>query len=399
MAKAAAAGYVYSLDAPRNDAQMNPPSRKIKFGLAIVLGIVAMIVLVITAQQLFGHLKNTSASSARKMGGGIPVRISAVEQGVIEEVLGAEGIVKESRSLSIQSEISGLIRTMRVQPGDVVKKGDALAELDDTVPASSVRSASGQIASAQTKLRLSQAKLNRLQGLLQQGLITIDEREKAELEKVEAETILATVKAKLVQAQHDLAASRITAPATGIITAVELVGGVVTKPYINLLTLGVIDPVHFELGLNEDKIRSVQVGQRVGLTFNAYPGRKFQGSVALIKPVIDEKTRLMTIVVRLDNPDLALKPGMRGLAIVTNKTSGLKVPTVSIMSQREDTAEVFTVDANGVTHLRLIKTGLQGNGYVEAREGLTEGEQVVIVGQAGLKDNDKVRVGDEYAPK
>ena len=216
---------------------------------------------------------------------------------------------------------------------------------------------------------------------------------------LEAETILATVKAKLVQAQHDLAASRITAPATGIITAVELVGGVVTKPYINLLTLGVIDPVHFELGLNEDKIRSVQVGQKVGLTFNAYPGRKFQGSVALIKPVIDEKTRLMTIVVRLDNPDLALKPGMRGLAIVSNKTSGLKVPSVSIMSQREDTAEVFTVDANGVTHLRLIKTGLQGNGYVEAREGLTEGEQVVIVGQAGLKDNDKVRIGDEYAPK
>ena len=318
---------------------------------------------------------------------------------MIEEVLGAEGIVKESRSLSIQSEISGLIRTMRVQPGDVVKKGDALAELDDTVPASSLRSARGQIASAQTKLRLSQAKLTRLQGLLQQGLITIDEREKAELEKVEAETILATVKAKLVQAQHDLAASCITAPATGIITAVELVGGVVTKPYISLLTLGVIDPVHFELGLNEDKIRSVQVGQKVGLTFNAYPGRKFQGSVALIKPVIDEKTRLMTIVVRLDNPDLALKPGMRGLAIVSNKTSGLKVPTVSIMSQREDTAEVFTVDANGVTHLRLIKTGLQGNGYVEAREGLAEGEQVVIVGQAGLKDNDKVRIGDEYAPK
>lgn len=373
--------------------------RRGKFIVAVVAGVLAIAAVIFTAKLLMTHLTKTTASTARKMGGPIPVRVGKVELGEIEEVIGGEGVAKESRSLAIQAEISGLIREMRVNLGDVVKRGDLIAAIDDTLQKTSLQDAQVQINSAQTQLRLAQVKLQRLQGLLQEGLITIDELEKAQSDKVDAEKSLASARSKKTQAQHDLDAARINAPASGIVTSVSLTSGVVTKPYSDILTLGVIDPVHFEVGFTEDKIRSVQVDRPAEVKFYAYPGRKFHGRVALIKPVIDEKTRLMTIVVRLDNPDLALKPGMRGLAVLSNKATGLKVPAISFMSQRDGTAEVFTVDSDHIAHLRMVKTGLQGNGYVEVREGLTEGEDVVIVGHAALRDNDKVRIGDEYAPK
>lgn len=351
------------------------------------------------AMTLIGHLQNTSASVARKAGTPIPVRLGTAEKGEIEEVIGLEGIVKQSQVLPVQAETSGQILAMPVRLGDQVRRGAPIATLDASVQTANLVNARMKVGNAQEQLRMARTKSARLAGLLKEGLITEDEVEKALVDKVKAEDTLSEAQARLSNAVKELAATRIVAPASGIVSTLDQVAGVVTKPYVNLLTLSVIDPVHFEVGLNEEKLRAVHVGQTVEISFHAFPGRKHQGTVVLIKPVVDEKTRLMTVVIRVDNANLSLMPGMRGLAVIANKSAGLRIPGVALMSPREDTAEVFVVDKDNVAHLRPVKTGLQGGGGVEIREGLAAGDRVVIVGQAGLRDNDKVRIGDEYAPQ
>lgn len=379
---------------------MKPLSRKTRIALALVLGGAVLIVLVLIARQLMGHLGETTASTARKLGDPIPVQVSRVQRGDIDEVLGAEGTLKESRSLVIQPEVAGLIRTMPVRAGDSVAKGDLLLVLDSGVTEVGLQSAREQVASAQSKLALNQKKLARLKGLLREGLITLDEVEKAELEIVEAQNSIASTQAKLEQARHDRAAARIVAPASGVITEIAVENGVAAKPFSDILTLAVTEPIHFEFGINQDKIGAVQAGQPVEIQLQAYPGQRFNGKLLMVKPVVDDKTRLAMVLAELDNPEGMLKPGMRGLVTIANKIQGgLKVPAVSVMSRRDNIAQVFVVDGQGMAQLRQIKTGLQGNGFVEAVEGVAEGEQVVVVGQAGLKDKDKVRIGDEYAPK
>jgi membrane fusion protein (multidrug efflux system) len=351
------------------------------------------------AKALLGHLKDTSASAARSAGSPIPVRLGKVEQGAIEEVIGLEGILKESRELPVQSETSGQIQTLNVRLGDRVRQGTVIATLDGAVAESNLANARNKVTNAQEQLRITNKKYERIAPLLKEGLITTDELEKSSAEVVKAEDSLSEMRAKLNQAVKELEITRLIAPASGIVTTLDQVAGVVTKPFSTLFTLSVIDPVHFEVGLNQEKLRSVRVGQIVEVTFTSFPGKKFQGVVALINPVVDEKSQLMTVVIRLENKDLALMPGMRGVAVIANKASGLKVPGVSLLSQREDTAQVFVVDKNNVARLRPVKTGLNGGGSVQILEGVAEGENVVIVGQAGLRDNDKVRIGDEYAPQ
>jgi membrane fusion protein (multidrug efflux system) len=351
------------------------------------------------AKALVGHLRNTSASAARSAGSPIPVRLGKVEQGAIEEVIGLEGILKESRELPVQPQTSGQIQTLNVRLGDRVRQGTVIATLDGSVAESNLANARNKLANAQEQLRITKKKYERIAPLLSEGLITTDELEKATAEVVKAEDTLSEMRAKLNQAIEELEITRLVAPASGIVTTLDQVAGVVTKSFNTLLTLSVIDPVHFEVGLNQEKLRSVRVGQTVEVSFTSFPGKKFQGVVALINPVVDEKSQLMTVVIRLENKDLALMPGMRGVAVIANKTSGLKIPGVSLLSQREDTAQVFIVDKNNVARLRPVKTGLNGGGSVQILEGVAEGENVVVVGQAGLRDNDKVRIGDEYAPQ
>lgn len=379
--------------------QMKPLSRKTNIVLALGLGLAVLIVLVLIARQLMGHLGETTASTARKLGEPIPVQISRIQRGEILEVLGAEGNLVESRSLAIQSELAGQIRQMPVQVGDAVDRGDLLIALDAAVAEAGLQAAREQVANAQAKLALNQKKLARLKALLGEGLITLDEIEKAEVDVVESQNALASFRAKLEQANHDRGATRILAPASGVITEVSVENGVAARPLSELLKLAVTEPIHFEFGVNQDKIAVARAGETVEVRLQAFPGQTFTAKVLQVKPVVDDKTQLATVQTVLDNPDGVFKPGMRGLATLTKRAQGIKVPAVSVMSKRDNVAQVFVVDPQGVARLREVKTGLQGGGYVEAISGLAEGEQVVVVGQAGLQDADKVRIGDEYAPR
>ncbi|MGH8223395.1 MAG: efflux RND transporter periplasmic adaptor subunit, partial [Woeseiaceae bacterium] len=133
-------------------------------------------------------------------------------------------------------------------------------------------------------------------------------------------------------------------------------------------------------------------GQTATITVDALSGARFEATVARISPVVDPATGTFKITIEVTDASRRLKPGMFGrINIVHDRhANALQVPRGAVVE--DGGAETVFVVEDGVAHRRAIVTGYAQEGYVEVTEGLMDGEQVVTVGQAGLKEGAKVAV-------
>jgi RND family efflux transporter MFP subunit len=139
------------------------------------------------------------------------------------------------------------------------------------------------------------------------------------------------------------------------------------------------------------------------LKVSALPERVFRGKIVRMLPIVDKATRTNEARIEIDNPVDAklgrplLKPGMYGRVeiVVARKPDCVAVPSRALMVGTYVSAnerKVFVVDKNNHAHERVVKMGVQNGDWVEAVNGLTAGERVVIRGQYSLKDDDRVTV-------
>jgi membrane fusion protein (multidrug efflux system) len=343
------------------------------------------------------HLQKTDSGTATAFAAPLPVRVATVEAGIIEEIIGAEGVAESSGEVPLRSNITSRIVKMNARLGDTARVGQVLIQLDPTLPRAAMVRAESQVSDAVMRLELNSKRLADLKDLFEHGYITEDEWRRALIDRSKAADDVAAAEKELVGAREDLAATVIRSPVAGVVTVRDVNAGTLSKQQSDLMTIGIIDPIHVKVDLTEDKTRSVFVGQSVDLSFFAYPGQKFQGSVAIINPVLDEKSRLLSVIVRLRNTALELKPGMRGIVNLKNTRDGLRIPSIALMSEMDQAGYVFVVDKSDIAHLRSIRVGARSQEFVQVAEGLNAGDRVVVVGQAGLSNSSKVRIGDEYA--
>lgn len=366
----------------------------------VVLGAMVIAALAWIGIQVFGHMTESSASMARKAGEPIPVRLEAVSSGEVDETVSAEGHAVESAVITLRSGIDGMALSVPFRVGDVVRKGQVLATFDVAKQQAELAYAQATGEAAQRQIAMHDEKIARLEALFERELITVEEVERARLEKTKVEDALAAASAKMAQVRLDLRNGRLVAPESGVITKRDIEPGTLTKPLSDALTLSVIQPVDIEVSISEPRAASVFPGQQARVSLYAFPGKTLEGKVTQIRPTVDTKTRLLTAVVRVPNADLAIRPGMSGVINLENPAAEVtRVPSVALLSVQDGTAMVFTVGDNLVAHLRKVRIGRIGTTFTEIREGLNAGERVVVVGQAGLKDQDKVRLGEEYAPQ
>lgn len=139
-------------------------------------------------------------------------------------------------------------------------------------------------------------------------------------------------------------------------------------------------------------------GQPAAIQVDALAGRTFIGRVALVSPTVDAETATFKVTVHVEDSASELKPGMFGRVgiVFERRTAALQIPRVALV-ESDGEAAVFVVQ-DGLARRREIRTGLTNAGAVEITEGLTGTESVVIVGQSGLKDGNKVKVVTLDAP-
>jgi RND family efflux transporter MFP subunit len=287
-----------------------------------------------------------------------------------EEVVGT---VRSKQRAVIQAKISGRIMKYVVVPGQMVKSGELLAELD----AQEILARRAQVVAA---LEQADRDLARYKQLIATKAISQQDYDAAEARQKVAVASLSEVNTMLGYAT-------VTAPFDGVITRKLAEIGDLAMPGKPLMEIESPGSLRFEADLPETMIDRVKPGDKLQVRI-ATLKQPLEGTASEISPIADAASR--TFLVKFDLPAAAgLRSGQFGrVAIPMEETKVLQVPRVAVMKRGQ--LEMVFVARDGRASLRLVKTGADLNGGVGILSGLEEGEQVIVSDVAKLTDGQPV---------
>jgi RND family efflux transporter MFP subunit len=305
-----------------------------------------------------------------------PTAVVRLTSATVEPHLATADVVGTVRSklvAVIAAKVVGRVQQYLVAPGQLVKAGDLLAELD-------VQEIRSQREQAQAVLDQAQRDLARQEQLIVNGATS-----QQELDAASARVKVAA--AGLSEAETMLGYARVTAPFDGVITRKLADLGDLAMPGRPLMELESPATLRFEADLPESLLDRVTLGAKLTVTIPSLP-TPITATVSEISPVADPGSR--TFPVKLDLPaEAGLRPGQFGrVAIPVAEAKLLLVPTAAVLKRGQMEA-VFVVSGN-VARLRLVKTGKVLATQTEILSGLEPGDQVVVEKAAALTDGQPV---------
>ncbi len=227
-----------------------------------------------------------------------------------------------------------------------------------------------------------------------------EEKEMAKEGVRQAEAGVSQAEAAVAYAESQLKNATVTAPVSGVVASRMFDVGTLVGPSMPYPLMTIVDDAAFSIksDISEVDLDKVRVGQSVDLTVDAIPGQTFTGTITEINPSATMGTRTFTLKVDVDNRDRLMKSGMfaRGTVKVAEKSNVLKVPKDSIVKQNgKQGVFIAKCDPEGKeckSAFSQIETGIINTLTVEVLNGVQEGDEVVLVGAAGLKEGDKISV-------
>ncbi len=292
-----------------------------------------------------------------------------------EEVVGT---VRAKLHSVIEAKVSGKIEQMLVVPGQDVKAGGLLAQLD-------AREAQAQTDQATAVRQQAESDLKRATDLFQQKILSSSEYDSAQSKFRVAD-------AAATEAKTLLGYTRVMAPFAGVITRKYADVGDLAAPGKPLLEMEDARDLQLETDVPEAVIDRLALGDQLGVRVSSV-SNELVGVVSEIAPSADPNSR--TFLVKIDLPPASgLRAGQFGrVAVPVGETSALRVPAPAVL-QRGELELVFVVE-NGHAQLRIVKTGKRVGSEVELVSGVDPGEQVVTEGAAGLMDGQPVSIQNE----
>ena len=187
----------------------------------------------------------------------------------------------------------------------------------------------------------------------------------------------------------DLDRCRIVSTLSGLVENLTIVAGVGVQSSESLATILQVDPIHVKVDFPQERIDRLSVGLRAEVVLDTFPKETFEGKVVRIASRVDVQRRVLPVLVEVANPDHRIKVGVSGYVRIDLPQAIAAVPSLGV-TDLGTVASAFVVE-DGRAHIRAVKTGAYlGDGFLEIREGLNVGDEVVIFGQQYLRDHDAV---------
>jgi HlyD family secretion protein len=286
----------------------------------------------------------------------VPAFVTAlVTKGNLRVSVTANGTLQPTRTVSIGSELSGTVSRVLVEVNDRVKKGQVLVELDTSKFGDLVTRAKATLASATAKVAQADATVKEAEG----NLARLKEVQRLSGGKVPSSAELDTAQATLDRARADASSARasvtdaqaalqsevtnlgkasIKSPIDGVVLTRAVDPGNAVAASLQAVTLFTIaeDLAHMKLQVNVDEadVGMVNVGQNATFTVAAYPSRRFPAKITRVAYGSTTTDNVVTYITYLevDNPDLALRPGMTATATInaTERNDVLLVPNTAL---------------------------------------------------------------------
>lgn len=284
---------------------------------------IAVVVIVIVAVAAW-------AMSGGKKEEDINFKEEKVALKTLQNSVTATGTIEAVTSVTVGTQVSGIVNKLYVDYNSQVKKGQVIAELDKTNLLSELNTAKANLASAQSSLNYQAANMERYKTLYKKGLVSADEYENALLTYRQAKEQVASSKENVQRAQTNLGYATITSPIDGTVISKSVEEGQTVAASFNTPELFTIakDLTNMQVVANVDEadIGGVKEGDRVTFTVDAYPDDTFEGTVKQVRLEATTTNNVVTyeVVISAPNADLKLKPGLTAnVTIYTQERSGV----------------------------------------------------------------------------
>ena len=352
---------------------------------------IAVVVIVIVAVAAW-------AMSGGKKEEDINFKEEKVALKTLQNSVTATGTIEAVTSVTVGTQVSGIVNKLYVDYNSRVKKGQVIAELDKTNLLSELNTAKANLASAQSSLNYQAANMERYKTLYKKGLVSADEYENALLTYRQAKEQVASSKENVQRAQTNLGYATITSPIDGTVISKSVEEGQTVAASFNTPELFTIakDLTNMQVIANVDEadIGDVKEGDRVTFTVDAYPDDTFEGTVKQVRLEATTTNNVVTygVVISAPNADLKLKPGLTAnVTIYTQERSGVLAvankalrftPTKETVGKDMKIVDckgknkVWTLNGNTLT-AHPVTIGQSDGINTEITKGLKQGDKIV----------------------
>ncbi len=354
-------------------------------------------------------------------------RVAAAQRGDITHVLTLAGQFQPYQVVDVHPKVSGYMKKINVDIGDIVHKGQTLAVLEVPELQAQVEQTQFELKQSQEEISRAQHEIKRSEALnyalhaeserLKQaaatrpGLIAQQELDNAQAQDLSSQAQVDAAKAAMAAAQQHAEAARadyervqalenytnVVAPLDGVVTwryadTGALIQGGTTSNTADLpiVRLAQSQILRLRVPVPEDDVKYIKDGDQVSVRVDAV-GRSFNGKVVRFTRDVSYETRTMETEIDVDNKDLSIAPGMYAntLLQLAEEKNVVTIP-VDALVLRGQQQVVYVLDGSNRVHIRNVQVGLQGQKLAEITNGLNPGERVILGGQENYQEDEVV---------
>ena len=375
----------------------------------LIIGIASLAVLAL----LFFFIKG------KKKDKEVVFEYAKVEKSNIQNSITATGTIEPVTSVTVGTQVSGIVSRLYVDYNSVVRKGQVIAELDKTNLMSELNTARANLSSAESSLSYQRSNYERYRTLYNKGLISADDFENARLTYQQATQQVSQARENVRRAQTNLSYATITSPIDGVVLSKSVEEGQTVAASFNTPELFTIaqDLTNMQVVANVDEadIGDIKPGERVTFTVDAYPNDTFTGAVKQVRQEAKTKNNVVTyeVIISAPNGDLKLKPGLTAnVTIYTHELSNvLSVPSKALRyTPTQETIgkhkikdckgknKVWTLEGNVLT-AHSVNVGMSDGTHTQIVSGINEGQGIVIgVKEDSEDDSSEQTARSPFAP-
>ena len=324
-----------------------------------------------------GGRTEVTEDPSRRLSG---VRVYEVRPSVFVKRITVIGVARPDTTVTVSAEESGMVVELLVDKGDKVKEGQVILRLDD----STLRATLAELDAAYRMARLDHEKLRTLKR--RGGAVPDFDLANAALREKMAAAKVDVIRARLKN-------TVVVSPAGGVVERKMVERGEYVTRGTPLVRITDISTIRVEAGITERDMAFFRKGAEARLLFDAYPEKTFNGKIDYISTDVDTTTGTFKAEISVSNGDGLLRPGMLARVSILKERCPdcLLIPRDAVIA-RDPGRAVFVVDAGGTVRLKSVVLGEGRDDLVVVGKGLEPGDKVVVEGQWGLVEGEKVRI-------
>lgn len=321
-----------------------------------------------------------------------PSEISTIEPQTLVQTVKVTGSLEPQQQTQLASQVSGRVVAVMARPGDAVREGDVLLQLDTESLRIQLDQQTSTAEATRAQLVLAESQLLRTTDLIERGLASSSALEQAQSSANALRANLAALQGQVEAARIGVQNATLKAPMDGIISERNVGPGQTVQQGTTLFNIVDLTTLELNAAAPVGSSALLTKGQAVTVTVEGLPNQTFDGVVDRINPIAVSGTRTIPVYIALENTEGLLRGGMfaTGQIVVASRPDALAVPQTALREDAEGFYVLKLVDGKVVRQAIEQGTTWNGNRLVEITSGLAAGDVVVTAPLTQLQPDDMV---------